>query len=53
MSIPISQLIPFSLTAWCELPWCFRLKEFAFSVRDLGLIPGLGRSPGEVHGNPL
>ena len=22
-------------------------------VRDVGLIPGLGRSPGEGHGNPL
>ena len=25
----------------------------ACNVRDLGLIPGLGRSPGEAHGNPL
>ena len=23
------------------------------NVRDVGLIPGLGRSPGEGHGNPL
>ena len=22
-------------------------------VRDMGLIPGLGKSPGEGHGNPL
>ena len=22
-------------------------------IRDAGSIPGLGRSPGEVHGNPL
>ena len=22
-------------------------------LRDMGLIPGLGRSPGEGHGNPL
>ena len=22
-------------------------------VRDTGLIPGLGKSPGEGHGNPL
>ena len=22
-------------------------------VRDMGSIPGLGRSPGEGHGNPL
>jgi len=28
-------------------------KEFACNVRDLGLIPGLGRSPGGGHGNPL
>ena len=25
----------------------------AGDVRDLGLIPGLGRSPGEGNGNPL
>ena len=25
-------------------------KEFACSARDPGLIPGLGRSPGECHG---
>ena len=25
----------------------------AGGIRDMGLIPGLGRSPGEVHGNPL
>ena len=28
-------------------------KESACSVEDLGLIPGLGRSPGEVIGYPL
>ena len=28
-------------------------KESACSAGDLGLIPGLGRSPGEVNGNPL
>ena len=28
-------------------------KESACNVGDLGSIPGLGRSPGEVHGNPL
>ena len=28
-------------------------KEFTCSVGDLGLILGLGRSPGEEHGNPL
>ena len=28
-------------------------KESAYSVGDPGLIPGLGRSPGERNGNPL
>ena len=28
-------------------------KESACDVGDLGLIPGLGRSPGEENGNPL
>ena len=28
-------------------------KESASDVRDSGLIPGLGRSPGEGNDNPL
>ena len=28
-------------------------KAFSCNVGDLGLIPGLGRSPGEGNGNPL
>ena len=28
-------------------------KESACNMEDLGLIPGLGRSPGGGHGNPL
>ena len=28
-------------------------KESAYNVGDLGLIPGLGRSPARGHGNPL
>ena len=28
-------------------------KELACNVGDLGLIPGLGRSPGEGNGYPL
>ena len=28
-------------------------KESACSVGDLDSVPGLGRSPGEVNGNPL
>ena len=29
------------------------VKASAYNARDLGLIPGLGRSPGEGNGNPL
>ena len=28
-------------------------KESACNARDLGLIPGLGRSPGEGNGDPF
>ena len=28
-------------------------KESAYNAGDLGLISGLGRSPGGGHGNPL
>ena len=28
-------------------------KASAYNARDLGLIPGLGISPGEGNGNPL
>ena len=28
-------------------------KESAYNVGDLGLIPGLGRSPGRGHGKPF
>ena len=28
-------------------------KESAYNAGDPGLIPGLGRSPGEGNGNPL
>ena len=28
-------------------------KESAYNAGDPGSIPGLGRSPGEGHGNPL
>ena len=29
------------------------VKVFAYNAGDLGLIPGLGRSPGEGNGKPL
>ena len=34
-------------------PWGSDDKESAYNVRYLGLIPGLGRSPGGGHGNSL
>ena len=41
---------------WFDLWWCRGSstgKESTCSAGDLGLIPGLGRSPGGGHGNPL
>ena len=35
------------------LPWYSEGKKSACNVEDLGLIPGLDRSPGGGHGNPL
>ena len=35
------------------LPWWFSGKESACNAGDLGLIPGLGGSPGEGKGYPL
>ena len=37
-------------------PWWLSSKESSCNAgdeRDVGLIPGLGRSPGEGNGNPL
>ena len=34
-------------------PNWLRHKVSAYNAGDLGSIPGLGRSPGEGHGNPL
>ena len=34
------------------LPWWLS-KESACNAGEAGLIPGLGRSPGEENGNPL
>ena len=35
------------------LPWWLSGKESTCQCRDMGLIPWLGRSPGEGNGNPL
>ena len=40
-------------TVLLDFPGGSDRKESAYSVGDLGLISGLGRSPGEGHGNPL
>ena len=40
-------------TTYIRLPQCLSGKESACSAGDTGSIPGLGRSPGGVHGNPL
>ena len=34
-------------------PCWFSSKESTYNARDIGWIPGSGRSPGEGHGNPL
>ena len=36
-----------------ELLWWLRGKESTCNAGDTGVIPGLGRSPGEGNGNPL
>ena len=36
-----------------ELPWWPSSKESACNAGEVGLIPGLGRSPGEENGNLL
>ena len=49
------------LSDWTELNWKFGMcfpdgsdgKASACNAGDLGLIPGLGRSPGEGNGSPL
>ena len=36
--------------SWFRFPWWLSGKESAYTAGDLGLIPGLGRSPGVGHG---
>ena len=50
----------FLFIAECLSPWASQVvlviktpPDNAGDIRDPGSIPGLGRSPGEVHGNPL
>ena len=41
------------LSFWKGLPGGSDSEESVCNVGDLGLIPGLGRSPGRQHGNPF
>ena len=50
----------FSLLIYLEIVYCLNTwfgfpdsKASTCNAGDLGLIPGLGRSPGEGNGNPL
>ena len=40
-------------TRFCIFPGGSEVKASASNAGDPGLIPGLGRSPGEGNGNPL
>ena len=40
-------------SVWKVFPGSSDSKQSACNAGDLGLIPGLGRSPGEGNGNPL
>ena len=40
-------------TVFLGFPYGSAGKESACNVGDLGLVPGLGRSPGEGKGHPL
>ena len=54
LPLPKAELVPSSLSRLLLLPSCGSAgKESACNVGDLGLIPGLGRSPGEGKGFPL
>ena len=45
--------LPFNINCKNFFPGGSEVKTPACNVGDLGLIPGLGRSPGEGTGNPL
>ena len=47
------ELKQLSMHSHCGLPWWLSGKESAYGVGDLGSVPGLGRSLGGGHDNPL
>ena len=57
-SLSLSRKLTFSagigeIPAFYSFPGASDGKESACNAGDLGSIPGLGRSPGGGHGNPL
>ena len=49
-----TESVALSLSNWCQgFPGGSDSKESACNAGDLGVIPGLGRSPGEEKGYPL
>ena len=57
LNIDIYKLILAQIECKLQALWGFPCgsagKESACNAGDLGMIPGLGRSPGGRHGNPL
>ena len=50
---PNTKILPCTNINHIDFPGGSVGKESAYSVGDLGSIPGLGRSPGEGKGYPL
>ena len=50
---PALQVYSLPTNLWGKAPCGSAGKEYACNVGDLGLIPGLGRFPGEGEGYPL
>ena len=53
MKLPPENLNGRSGHLWGLGPWWLNSKESACNARDLGSVPGSGRSSGEGNGNPL
>ena len=49
----LSKIFEFLSTVYKDFPGGSNGKESAYNARDLGLIPGSGRPPGERNGYPL
>ena len=51
--LPLEYLCNSGVSTLNSFPGGSEIKAFAYNAGDLGLIPGLGRSPGEGNGIPL